>query len=263
LEYKRERMPGIDDLSLKDVVYLVSILRAGAAEDMSYVLPKEFFRTSLSPTAEYDREVLDHLYRRGLLCIHPGSRPESVVIENGRFARFYPLKVHWLVPLPVIGPSPAPFLEDLERRVKDGEWSEAWLAESRELHAELALQECVQYLRVILEEHGFELEVGEKTELVLRSALRSFSIGQVFNFMWRAARDAAAFYVREATTKAHAANIVPGSIQRSAERALSEGWTVRAFRRDFRVPQSTISQVLFTAALQLPEGGFDAVPPST
>ena len=60
--------------------------------------------------------------------------------------------------------------------------------------------------------------------MILKSVLNDFSIGQAYNFIWRAARDAAAFYVREGTSKTHAANIVPGAIQRMGERALSEGW---------------------------------------
>jgi hypothetical protein len=94
------------------------------------------------------------------------------------------------------------------------------------------------------------------------TSISRFTIGQAYNFIWRAARDAAAFYVRENTSKAHAVNIVPGSIQRAAERAVAEGWTVKAFRRDRRVPESHVSHVLFTMALKLPDGGFGSVPPT-
>ncbi len=61
----------------------------------------------------------------------------------------------------------------------------------------------------------------------------------------------------------HAANTVPGSIQRMTEKAIAEGWDVKPFRRDFRAPQSVLSQVLFTKVLKLPDGGFSTVPPTT
>src|SRR5262249_52948054 len=153
------------------------------------------------------------------------------------------------------------FLEELEELLTSDDWPANWHADSEELHRIVALQECLQYMRLIMREHGFEPKIGEKTLLVLKTALANFSIGQVYNFLWRAARDAAAFYVREGISKAHAANIVPGSIQRMAERARAEGWQVKTYRRDFRAPQSQLSQVLFTMALQLPDGGFTTIPP--
>jgi hypothetical protein len=46
-----------------------------------------------------------------------------------------------------------------------------------------------------------------------------------------------------------------------AERAIAEAWLVKAYRRDRRIPESQVSHVLFTMALRLPDGGFNAVPP--
>ncbi|MCK4546216.1 MAG: hypothetical protein KAW17_02130 [Candidatus Eisenbacteria sp.] len=262
-ELDASKDPGLsgERLSLVDVVYLVSLLRAGGSEDLAFILPHESFSLLLSPTPELDREILDHLYRRSIICIHPDSREESIVIEDGEFIRFVPSKVHWILPLLPEGPSAGRLLEDLEDLLKSDEWPEGWLAKSEEIHRKVALHECLQYLRVVIEDHGFEFRAGAMTCHVLKSVLKTFSVGQAYNFIWRAARDAAAFYVRETTSKAHAANIVPGSIQRMAERALAEAWDVKAYRRDFRAPESVLSQVLFTLALQLPEGGFNTIPP--
>jgi len=87
------------------------------------------------------------------------------------------------------------------------------------------------------------------------------SYDQAHNFIWKAARDAAAFYVRKGTSKAHAANIIPGAIQRTADRAIAENWDIKPFNRDFRAPQSMVSEVLFNAALKIGEDGFKKIPP--
>jgi hypothetical protein len=248
-------------LSFDDAVFLLALIRAGGSEDLSFITPHAALALPLSPTSAFDRRILDQLYLRRILAIHPGSSPDSVVSgDAGPFTTFYPFKVHWTLPLP-IGPSPARYLEDLEAVLMSTDWPESWDEEARELHRAVAFEECIEYLRLSLEEHGFDSQPGEKLSLVIRSALRHFSIGQVYNFIWRAARDAAAFYVREQTSKSHARNIVPGSIQRAVERALAEGWTVKPYRRDRRAPESQVSHVLFTMALRLPEGGFHAVPP--
>lgn len=130
------------------------------------------------------------------------------------------------------------------------------------LHREIAFEECLKYLQVVMEEHKFQPPMGEKTQSVLRAVLRNFSIGQAYNLIWRAARNAASFYLREQTSKVHAANTVPGAIQRMAERSLVEGWDLKPFRRDFRAPLSVISHVLFTVALSLTDDGFTSVPPA-
>ncbi len=223
LDTKRVKRTRLEALSFSEAVYLLSLLRVGGGEDLSFILPAESFPLPHSPTTELDREILDHLYRRHLICIHPESQPESVVIEEEEFTEFSPFKVNWNLPLSSEDPSPTQFMENLETVIKEDEWPGDWHEEAKQLYRLIALHECLQYLRVVMEEHGFELRTGEKTKLVLQSVLKDYSIAQVYNFIWRAVRDAAAFYLRESTSKAHAANIVPGSIQRMAERALSEG----------------------------------------
>ena len=58
--------------------------------------------------------------------------------------------------------------------------------------------------------------------------------------------------MRNNSTREHAANTVVGSIQRQAERALGEGWDLRSFRRDRRLPRSAVSEVFFAKASPRP-----------
>ena len=110
--------------------------------------------------------------------------------------------------------------------------------------------------------HQFDFSIGEKTIAVLKAALQHYSIAQTYNFIWRAARDAAAYSLREGIHIKRAANTVPGYIQRNYERALAKRWDVKAFGRDFDAPESWLSHVLFNTALRLPDGGFNTIPPS-
>ena len=111
-----------------------------------------------------------------------------------------------------------------------------------------------------MSEHGFSFNPGEKTLLVLNNLLEEFSVSQAYNLIWRAAKDAAAFYIREHVSKEHAANTVVGSIQRQFERARAEGWKIKPYGRDRRCPQSMVSQVLFNTALPLGDDGFNKPP---
>lgn len=249
-------------LSFSDAVFLLAVIRAGASDDLSFIYPLTAFRHQLSPTAELDLTILQQLAKRGLLAVHPGSTAASIVMREGQFDAYYQDRVHWVLPLPESGPSPAKFAEMLEAELTPPH-VDAWdPQEVAALQRQVALHECLAFVCQCMMEHHYEPNIGEKMQLVLRSALRLFSVGQVYVFIWRATKDAAAYQVREGISSTHAANIIPGAIQRQAERATTDRWEVKPFRRRPENPESTLTHVLFTLSLGLPDGGFCTVQPS-
>lgn len=247
--------------SFREAVLFVSLVRAGASEDLASIRPLEGLEPPYTPNPEFDKACVLELYRNEIVRIHPQS-PESSVFADVNGYRFYAPRVFWAISTPV-DLSRRQVVENVEQLLSDAEqWPEDWLWEQREMHHEIALQECLQYLRVAMDVHGFDQQaIGDKTKSVLQSVLKHFSIAQAYNFIWSAAKNAAAFMVREGVPKPHAANTIPGSIQRRLERTLVEKWEVSPFRRDFRAPQSHLAHVLFTVALHLPDGGFTSIPP--
>jgi hypothetical protein len=245
------------DMSLRDAIYLLSLIRYAASEDLSHIKPFESLNGQLTPTHELDLEVLTGLHTRGAICVHPGSAAQSLIFENGKYTRFYPEKVFWLLPL-APGKSVATFVAELEQEIQGGvvKWDDDWASQLDELVRTVALHECLLYLRLQLEERDLPFNPGEKTRTVLQDALRRFSIGQVFNLIWAGAAGASDFYVRHMGSRTHAANTVPGAIQRRADRAIAEGWDLKPYTRHRDGPASMVSQVLFVTALALPEGGL-------
>lgn len=249
----------VGQLSLRDTVFLVSALRAGGTERLDCVRPLPSFSVPLSPRGSYDEDILLRLFDTGLLCIDPRTPVELAVIGGSKPVQ-YPLReVSWTLPLPPDGPSPARFLEVLEQSLHDP-WSDDWVHEGQALHREVALQECLRFLEVLLEEHHFNSSCGEKTQCVLRSVLRRFSIGQAFYFI-RYAVTQAASDVQKRLARPHVLNKIPVRIQIGAERARAQGWNVSHYRRYHRIPESQLTQVLFTSALKLPDGGLSTIPP--
>jgi hypothetical protein len=254
------------ELSFTTAVSAAALLRAGGSQDLAYIASHKDFALNLTPSVDFDRQVLTDLYRSGLISIHPGSKPGSVILnpDDDSF-RYFPLEVHWLLSLPLGWVSTAKYLESLEDMISapHEDWPQHWHAQAAELHRIVAFEECMQYLRVCMEDHGFEIEASDKLTHAVRSILANFSIARAFNFIWRAARNAAAFSQRaECYSRTHAVNTIPGSLQRSAERAIAEQWDVNPYRRDRRSPESALSHVLFTVALKLPDGGLGTVPPA-
>jgi hypothetical protein len=247
-------------LALEDIVYLISFVRLGAAEDFSFIRPLGSITDLFSPRKHFDYDVLKGLYRRGLIFVHPNSDIDAFNFDGEDFKSFNLDKVFWVLPAGINGVSTQRFIADAEDLIKSEEWPDAWREESYILWKRIALEECLQYLEMVLEEHRLPFSPGEKTHMMFSQLLEEYSVAQVYNFIWRAAKDAAAFYQRGGVNKQHAANTVVGAIQRQAERASSEGWEVKAYRRDFRCPQSMISQVLFNTALQMGDSGFTHTP---
>jgi hypothetical protein len=247
-------------LALGDIVYLISFVRLGAAEDFSFISPLGSITDLLSPRKHLDYDILKRLYKRGLLFVHPASDIDAFNFEGKDFKSFDLDKVFWVIPAGMNGISTQRFIADAEDMLKTKEWPDVWCEEAYILWKQIALEECLQYLEMVLEEHRLPFNPGEKTHLMFSQLLEEYSVAQAYNFIWRAAKDAAAFYQRGGVNKQHAANTVVGAIQRQAEHALSEGWEVKSYRRDFRCPQSMISQVLFNTALQMGDIGFTQPP---
>lgn len=122
---------------------------------------------------------------------------------------------------------------------------------------EAQLNECIGFLKVMLEEHQLYLSPGEKSRQMLSRCLEHFSVAQVYNFIWRAAKDAAAYYMRSSISKRQAANSVVGNISRSLERALANEWKVKPFGRNYNLPQSSLIRVIFNMILGTDDSGFD------
>lgn len=88
---------------------------------------------------------------------------------------------------------------------------------------------------------------------IIQKLLALFSIGQIHNLVWRAARDAGARIRREPIAPQHAANSAIGAIERMGERAQVEGWILKPYRRDRRFQESTLSHLLFRVMFGLDE----------
>jgi len=215
-----------------------------------------------SPCFNYISSTLNlnmsqNLYHEDCIFVHPESPLDAFIFEEP--IRFYLDRVIWALPVDETGSSKN-VIATLEEKFRTLDWNTQWEDEQLELWMKIAHEECIQYLAVCMEEHGFTFNPGDKTHLVVDSLLQEYSVGQIYNFIWRASKDAAAFYVRERVNKQHAANTVVGNLQRQAERAKVEGWEVKPYRRDRRCPESVISQVFFNTVLQIGEAGFSRKP---
>jgi len=257
--YSQIEIPPVDpqDLSFQEAVYLLALIRAGAYENYNAIRPLELFEIPLSPQEELDYEIIKTLFHNNQLFVHPDSSPDAFTpFVDSKIDKIYTGKVMWLW-RPTISDKerkePWRLAAEIESIFKTKEWPETWResGEYIELWKKIALNECFKYLRHSLEQHQMSFNPGDKTTQTFLSLLNDFSVGQMWNFIWRAAKDAAAYYQRGGISKQQAANSIVGSIQRQGERALAEKWEVTNYRRIPQIPVSIVTQVLFVTALQI------------
>lgn len=244
--------------SLMDVVSILSMVRGGAAEDYSYIKPVDSFDEQLTPNTEFTVEILNYTFQRGLLTPHPQSKVDTFKFTDHEPTSFYLYKVYWVMPQ-------WENLRDITSRLEDIIVSEglpsSWKESVPEVWRSIVLQEGVELLEHYAAEHQFSLQVGEKTVDVLTSILRHYSVAQLQNFLWRAARDAAAYYVRENIPRARAASSIITRLQGNHEQAQANGWEINPYGRLFNLPQSLVSKVFFNLTMKMPDSYRTTLPP--
>lgn len=245
--------PDLATLDLKSIVYLLAITHAMSNEDLSAIDPlNDYPDYTLSPDPIFDRYILRHLIDKHLLLINVDSSPEAVEFATDGTASisFVMSTFDFALDQQDMSKLIHDFLDtEVLQNIKHS-------PELIELCTEIQLQECLAFLKVKLKEHQFDFSPGEKTQHTLRQCLESFSVAQTYNFLWRAARDAAAYYMRSYVSKRQAANTVVRSISRSLEQALANDWDVKAFSRNYDLPQSSLSHIVFNVLLGTDDGGF-------
>lgn len=247
----------IRNLSFREITYLLAVIRHSAAEDLSYILPHEVNRTAaLSPEFEFDIEIFKKLYREGLLAISPLSDLDAFEFNDEGGFTFYITRVAWNFVMLEDAKTPRSIIESIEALLASEDYRDERHNEIVELARELSLLECLGYLEYVVAEHQLSFTAGEKTKIVLNQVLDKFSVAQAYNLIWRAAKDAAAFYMRSGVNRKHAANTIVGNIQRQLDRAVANNWEINPFRRNYDKPQSILSQVLFNTCLRTDDGGF-------
>lgn len=174
----------IDEMSLHTAVYLLSLIRLTASEDLSYLRPMATVSSELplAPTPEYSTEILNHLFQEGAIAIHPETDPGAFIWEGDEMPRFYTWHVMWALPCHPYKGGSAEFAEALEVSLSDSQWwpNPAWHDEWAHLWQRIALEECLQYLKLQMKEHGFDFTPGEKTRLILKNVLVNFSVSQAY-----------------------------------------------------------------------------------
>ncbi len=198
----------LDELSLSDAVSLLALIRSPEHFVTDAIVPLCHRDEPFAPASDFGIELVTEVFRKGLVAIHPRSSLDAFVWEDDEVRRYYPDRASWVVRGQG---SPEARALDLERRLasafRESEWPDAWHDEWLDLWMELGVQECIAHIQLCLSEHDFPFAAGPKTRGTYTDLLETFSIGQIFNFNWRAAKDSAAYWLRADISKHQAGTV--------------------------------------------------------
>ncbi|WP_373033326.1 hypothetical protein [Sulfurovum sp.] len=252
LQYRVDPVP-LEQLSVKDKAYLGALLRACLNDDSTKIMPLESSAEKLAPTKKYQNEILNTLIQRNLIS----PDPEDVT--------FYELGVndmiyisHRRVPYVLNVTSPLySRSEIIEQLIYPNQIALEDIAAGYDLWKEIAVYESIEYLQNRLNEYQLHSsKIGDKTIMTIAKTLEDYSVSQVFNFLWSAVKNAAAFKQKSGISQSHAINSIPGNILKRHEFALKEGWDIKGYNRDYNLPQSTISEIVSNRILNIGDVGF-------
>lgn len=251
-------------LTLRDAVFLSALYRNAHIDAAGTVGAPYAKERPLSPTTELTNDMLAHLGRRGLARVSATSSLDSFEFDEEltRVKAHYIFKVRYRL-LPML---PAGMIGEcmlaIDAMASDGFWLEPESAadEAFSLWKELALHECLETFEHQGQLHRLQPPAGEKTIVTFQALLEDLSVAQVYNIVWSAARNAAAYYQRGGVTKQQASNSMVGGCRTRADKAKVEGWEIKPYGRNYERPRSELSHVLHDAFLKIGDQGFTARP---
>lgn len=248
--------------SFQQAFYLIGLCRSARCEESNLIYSIQSQEEArLAPTKSLAIEIVQSLHNQQIIGISLSNTPDSFEYEEcGALEPVWDL-IQFDLHLGVDEQECLIVFRQFEAILRDREkWPDLWKGELLGIWRELALYECLGYLEVILNDHGFKFRAGTKTKQILRDTLHNFSIAQTLNFIWAAVRDASGYLLRKRVSHQQAANTAVGSIQRKSERALSEGWCIKPFHRDYRCSESILAALFSHVATPLGDKYFTIAP---
>jgi len=242
----------IEEFDIKDKLYICALLRTSLSENLENINLLSSVKTTLAPTKKYQISIISYLKNKSIIIFSPTTAIDSVMIENEEIDSYYPMNTTFRLNI-----NEENYDEIIQRLLHLSDDEDIDDEIRIELWNEIGLFECLEFLYARMEEYNLPIDaIGDKTISAIKESMKTFSISENFNFIWRAVQNAAAFLQKDRVSKKYAVNTIAGSVLRSSEKAKAEGWDIKGYGRDYNYQQSIISEVFFNNILKIGDNGF-------
>jgi hypothetical protein len=243
----------VAELDLRTAMTIGALIHDNESQESGIIPPLVAHFQQLAPTISLGVSLVGAAFKKGLIVIHPKSPTDAFDWEGDSPPdRFYIDRVAYF--LSGAGSNReriVRFDADLDSLLPFDSWPASWADQFPDFWREIATAECESYLVFCLGQHGLDFNPGAQTVAAIEKGLAWFTIAQLFNLIWRSARDASAYWARERVSKQQAANSAVTRLRSQIERAYAEAWSIKPYGRNSRLPVSAISHLLLTSSLML------------
>lgn len=204
-----------------------------------------------TPSGSFGLELMMSLIRKKLIRVSENSNHKHFTFDDDQVMPMYAY-VNWEIQIENFDA----IISEIENIGLTGNLPNAWLLEMSQFRKDLALAECKAFYTHCLDERKLPSEIGAKAVAMLLNILRDNSVAQCYQAIWNGAIRAIDFKSRQGKNSTHAANYMVGACLRYVDHARTEGWNTAGFQRNYNLPRSMISYVLYDVLLKIGERGF-------
>ncbi|MGZ4996279.1 MAG: hypothetical protein ACXV8P_03565 [Methylobacter sp.] len=254
----KQALQSITDLSLKDVLYVITLIRCSVTvSSAGWVGPTAY----IPPLAPHDDKlVVQYLLERELITLSPETEDAAFIVRDDAIqdAHFNAIEdldfmvVKWKIHLEHFDEA----LAQLNASLQNGAWLKKWGSEVQALWREIAVFECVEFLQHLAEERKFAVEMTDELKDTLRTLLRQYSVSQCFSVIQDVVRNVSDSIVKETLPRTEAGRHI---LQLCAQ-ASTQKSTCAGMPRPYILRQSQLSHVLHYDFLKIGPAGFTAIP---
>lgn len=189
----------------------------------------------------YVDDFIDQLWQAGVILDDPGrSPPNAYFLRNEELRLKSSLATFFLVPDGGAGAGEDALKKLLGRTYGDhSSMLPLWL--------DYAVADCMCYFFGQCDVYGLSISAEDEGEIksIIRVALRTYSISQLWSLSWKVIKDAASLASREYYNKRRAAATLPGKLRRHLESIRKGMKPVKQWGRPERQPAGTLGQLFY------------------
>ena len=237
----------LDCLSIREVIYLSTLIRIGLSEDKKYLKIPNFSEFPVAPSIEMLNSMLNLLLNRKIIVIHPDSPQDAFEdladITNTRID-IYRIFFHVHINGFISNDGLQFFLQPkIDCITNEKEVLKIWRS--------IAIEECKSYLKFSLKYVDFPYNASEKAEAIIDNLLNHFSVSQIFGLITRCLGYTTKEFQGGKLTKNSAGAYLLGGVQIQGERAVLKNWELSKYHRPQELPESQLSKLFFSTILNI------------
>ncbi|OAH99101.1 hypothetical protein A1332_04210 [Methylomonas methanica] len=241
-------------MTLEQAIALLALIRC---DDFSDGNEQRIFASSLMsvpfvPRGSYAKTLIEKLGKATILGFRPASYYVFDTLEDEGISTLQ-FPIIWNISIDAL----LELVHQIEHCARTMVWPGHWINQLPKMKQSLALAECQEYYDFCIKQRSLPSSPQRSTTLMLTNLLQDYSVAQCYRIIYAGARAAADFLVRTSCTAQHASNYMIGACQRWVDRARAEKWQVSPFCRDYELPRSMVSHVLYEDFLKCGDDGLN------